>query len=105
LRIVYVEPDGQRRITEMSAGENAMTCARRELVEGIVGECGGAMMCGTCHVYVAEGQLHLLPEPSSQEKELLSGVIEVRAESRLGCQIAAQCSIAELTVFVPDAQE
>ena len=105
MRILYVGPDGKRHFTEMSPGENIMTCARREMVDGIIGECGGAMMCGTCHVYIAEDQVHLLSQPSSQESDLLSGVVAVRSESRLGCQISADERIAELTVFVPASQE
>ncbi|NKF20854.1 2Fe-2S iron-sulfur cluster-binding protein [Solimonas marina] len=57
---------------------------------GIEGTCGGAMSCGTCHVYVSEAWAAKLPPPSEDEKAMLEAIsdfAEVRPTSRLSCQI------------------
>jgi 2Fe-2S ferredoxin len=45
-------------------------------------------MCATCHVYVDEPWLSLLPAPQPPELEMLECTAdERRPESRLACQI------------------
>lgn len=50
-------------------------------------ECGGACSCATCHVYVGEGWLERLPEPSEDEEDLLYSTLDKKPSSRLSCQI------------------
>ena len=38
-------------------------------IGGIVGECGGSMMCATCHVYVREPWAAELPAMTATESE------------------------------------
>jgi 2Fe-2S ferredoxin len=85
-------------------GENAMRCAASSLVPGILGECGGAMACGTCHGYVADGWEDKLPPPSSQEQEMISGCMDTKPNSRLTCQIQLKPELDGLTIYVPSTQ-
>ena len=53
MKVTYVSPDGQKTEVDVEEGDNIMQAAVANNIEGIVGECGGSMMCATCHVYVA----------------------------------------------------
>ena len=50
-------------------------------------ECGGALECATCHVYVAPSWLARLHPRSSEEEEKLDEAFLVKSNSRLSCQI------------------
>ena len=49
MRVNFIDPEGQTHSVTGEPGESAMRCATNHLVPGIVGECGGAMACATCH--------------------------------------------------------
>jgi len=53
----------------------------------IKAECGGACSCATCHVYVAPEWFDKVGTRSDDEEDLLDTVGDVRATSRLSCQI------------------
>jgi 2Fe-2S ferredoxin len=71
---------------------------------GIVGECGGALACATCHGYVAEDWVSRLPPSSDLEKEMLESCIDVRPNSRLACQLTLERELDGLTIYVPKSQ-
>ena len=49
-RIVLVAGDGVTHTVEAAAGMSIMQASLNAGISGIVGECGGSMMCATCHV-------------------------------------------------------
>ncbi|QDW40568.1 2Fe-2S iron-sulfur cluster binding domain-containing protein [Bradyrhizobium sp. KBS0727] len=103
--VTYVEPDGRRRETLLQAGMSVMQGALHEGVDGIVAECGGNLMCATCHVYVDSAQLSALPAVTEEENALLDGVAaERRPNSRLSCQIKASDHLESLVVYLPSCQ-
>lgn len=53
----------------------------------IKAECGGALECATCHVYVAPAWLGKLVEKRDEEDEKLDEAFMVKRNSRLSCQI------------------
>ncbi|MDB5527796.1 MAG: 2Fe-2S iron-sulfur cluster binding protein [Devosia sp.] len=53
----------------------------------IKAECGGAMACATCHVYVDADWFDKVGAPSDEEEDMLDTVGDVRSNSRLSCQI------------------
>lgn len=68
----------------------ALMDALRDADTGIEGTCGGAMSCGTCHVYVDPAWAERLPPKSDEEAEMLEAIsdfVELRPTSRLSCQI------------------
>jgi 2Fe-2S ferredoxin len=104
-QITYVQPNGERRSIPVAPGATVMLTAVANDIPGIVAECGGAAMCATCHVYVDEQSMPLLPPLSEVENEMLdSAASERRENSRLGCQIAMPDGVAELVVHVPANQ-
>jgi len=104
MRVTFIDPDGNSHTVTGELGESAMRCATNHLVPGIVGECGGSMACATCHGYVTEDWAGKLPPPSAQEREMLSGCIDTRPNSRLTCQIKLSEELDGMVIEVPESQ-
>jgi ferredoxin len=103
--ITYKLVDGSSRTIDVPAGISAMQAARRHRVPGIVAQCGGALACGTCHVYVDPDWLDRLPTPRAAELQTLGSVAaERKANSRLCCQIIMAAALDGLVVAVPERQ-
>jgi 2Fe-2S ferredoxin len=67
---------------------------------GIKAECGGSCSCATCHVYVDEPYLALLPPLSDDEEDLLFSTLDKRPNSRLSCQILLREALEGLQVTI-----
>jgi 2Fe-2S ferredoxin len=102
--IVYIEQDGTRHEVDAPAGMNLMEAAVKNGVAAIEGECGGALACATCHVYVPEAWQRLTGQASEDEIEMLEFGVDVDERSRLGCQIKITDEMEGLTVFTPVSQ-
>lgn len=104
-KVTFVAPDGARRDIDARSGDSVMQIALNNDVDGIVGECGGSLMCATCHVYVDEAFTDKLPDKSPAEDMMLEGAAsEIKPTSRLSCQIILDESLDGLTVFLPETQ-
>lgn len=104
-RVIYVHPNGERHEVEVPVGQNLMMAATGHGIEGIVGDCGGAMSCATCHVMVEAPFAALLPAPDDTENQLLDFTAAPRqANSRLACQIQ-MCDVLDgIAVRIADPQ-
>ncbi|WP_441232346.1 2Fe-2S iron-sulfur cluster-binding protein [Tardiphaga sp. 215_C5_N2_1] len=90
---------------EVAEGTTCMQAAVDNCVEGISGECGGCMTCGTCHVYVDPEFHGKLPLMDEAEDGILEGVAEERTtSSRLACQIVVTATLEGLIVRLPKTQ-
>ena len=85
--VTYVDPDGTQREVEADAGTSVMIAAVDAGIDGIVAECGGSLMCATCHVYVEDAWLSKLEPASDEEDRMLDEAYQVQENSRLSCQI------------------
>ena len=104
MQIKFVDPAGSEHLVDADPGENAMRCATRHAIPGIVGECGGALACATCHGYVADEWASKLPPPSELEKEMLEGCIDVQPNSRLTCQLTLEPALDGIVIHVAKSQ-
>jgi 2Fe-2S ferredoxin len=104
VRIIYVEHDGTRHDVDAAPGTSLMEAAVKNGVTAIEGECGGALACATCHVYVPEEWRRLTGDASGDELEMLEFGVDPDARSRLGCQIKVTEEMEGLTVFTPVSQ-
>jgi len=78
--------DGRAQSVTARTG-TVMEAARAAGVPGILGECGGACACGTCHVHLsAEALAHLGPATEA-ERNILEFEDSASPSSRLSCQI------------------
>ena len=105
-QITYVAQDCTQQTLDIAVGENVMHGALYNGVEGIVGECGGALACATCHCYIDAAWTDKVGGPTSEaERDMLgSAVAEVRPSSRLSCQILVSEALDGLVVHMPDRQ-
>jgi 2Fe-2S ferredoxin len=102
--VTYIEHDGTPHRVEASDGLSVMKAAVDHGIPGIDGDCGGACACATCHVYVGEPWRHLTGVASQDEKEMLECAIDLKEDSRLGCQITLTEGLNGLVVHMPRAQ-
>lgn len=103
-KITFIEHDGAVHEVEAEAGETVMEAAMRGGVSGIVAECGGSCTCATCHVYVDDAWLAETGERSPDEEDQLDNAYDVRANSRLSCQIKMSEELDGLLVRTPSYQ-
>src|SRR5437868_15477917 len=104
-RVIYIHPCGERHEVEVPVGQNLMIAAAGHGIEGIVGDCGGAMSCATCHVVVEASFASLLPAPDDTENQMLDFTAAPRqANSRLSCQIQMSDRLDGIAVRIADPQ-
>lgn len=105
VKVYFDQPDGQRLVLDLEEGESLMKGAVMNSVDGILADCGGALTCATCHVYVDDAWLERTGEVSPDEAAMLEFVVEPRKNSRLSCQIKLAPDLDGLVVRVPERQE
>ena len=105
-KVTYIEYGGAEHVIDVPVGENVMRGALYNNVDGIVGECGGALSCATCHCYVDDAWADKVGGPTTdEESELLeAAAAEVKPTSRLSCQIEMTDALDGLVVHLPEAQ-
>lgn len=86
-RIIYRQPTGERREIEVPVGHSVMEGAVDNGVAGILGDCGGACACATCHAYIDEQWLPRLAAMDDMEDAMLDSAEARLPNSRLTCQI------------------
>jgi len=103
--ITFIHPDGRAEPVEAEIGDSAMRAAIVHGIDGIVAECGGSLVCATCHVYVGDNWTGRLAAVGDDEDALLDGAAcERQANSRLSCQIKITPELDGLVLRLPDRQ-
>ncbi|NMG36821.1 2Fe-2S iron-sulfur cluster binding domain-containing protein [Azoarcus sp. TTM-91] len=103
--ITYVEPNGGRQEIDVPEGWSLMQGAMSNGVDGMEAECGGSCACATCHCYIDEAALALIPPAADNEAAMLENVVaERRPTSRLACQVKATAALEGILVELPAAQ-
>lgn len=103
-KIIFKANDGTETEVEVREGVTLMQAAVSNGVPGVDAECGGALSCATCHVYVDEAWQDRIEPASAMEKDMLEFVIEPRANSRLSCQIKVTDELDGMIVHTPETQ-
>jgi len=102
--ITFIQPDGRRQTIEATPGESLMSRAKLLGIDGIEAECGGSMVCGTCHVHLPASTYAALGPVPSMEAEMLEYVIDPDATSRLSCQVEVTEALEGAEIRVPVSQ-
>lgn len=103
--VTYIHSDGRSETIDARDGDSAMITAMQSGVDGIVGECGGGLVCATCHVYVDDSWMERVGTAAADEDEMLEGVAAERSpNSRLSCQIKMSDALDGLVLRLPDRQ-
>lgn len=100
----FLLPDGSERALNVPVGVSLMEAARQDGIEGVVAECGGGAICGTCHVHIQKECYDKLDPPEMTEAALLQIVPDASETSRLSCQIIMTEDLADMCVRVPAEQ-
>ena len=103
-KITYIDTEGTARTVEAEPGSTVMETAIGNDIPGILATCGGSCSCATCHVYVDEAWFEKLPPPGLEELDMLDTAHDVKATSRLSCQIEVSEKIDGLIVTTPPRQ-
>ncbi len=105
VKVTYVAFDGTETTVEGEPGASVMQTALDNNVEGIVGECGGSMMCATCHCHVDEAWVEKTgPRKDGEDDMLECAASDVTPTSRLSCQIRLSEDLDGLRVLLPEEQ-
>ncbi|XP_008848279.2 ferredoxin-2, mitochondrial [Nannospalax galili] len=86
VNVVFVDRSGRRIPVTGRVGDNVLHLAQRHGVD-LEGACEASLACSTCHLYVSEAHLDLLPPPEEREDDMLDMAPLLQENSRLGCQI------------------
>ncbi len=103
-KITYIEHTNKKHIVEVSNNMSVMEGAIQNNVPGIDADCGGAMACATCHVYVEEKWFNKLKKKEEGEEDMLDMAYEPKKFSRLSCQISVSNELDGLIVRMPVKQ-
>jgi ferredoxin, 2Fe-2S len=103
--VTYISHTGETTTIDVPVGTTVMENAVKNGIEGIVAECGGAMLCATCHVYVDQAFIDKLDPIGEEQNEMLGATAtERKPNSRLSCQIRMKPELAGLIARMPDRQ-
>lgn len=104
-KIIFIDADEQRTEVELEPGETVMSLAVNHLVEGILGECGGAMACATCHCYLDKKYAGVFAPINPVENSMLDLAVDRHPDSRLACQLDLTDEIEEdIEIRLPAVQ-
>ena len=103
-KITYIEHSGENHTIEVRNGLTVMEGAVQNNIPGIDADCGGAMACATCHVYVKEEWFDKLDKKEDGEEDMLDTAYEPKKNSRLSCQLIVSEKLDGLIVHLPEKQ-
>ena len=103
-KIIYKDNQGNSKTIEVEKGLSVMEGAIQNNIPGIDADCGGAMACATCHVYVEEKWLNKLPKADEGEVDMIDMAFEPKKNSRLSCQLIVSDEMDGLEVTTPEKQ-
>ena len=103
-KVIYIDADDNRTEVEIEPGESIMSLAINNLVEGILGDCGGAMACATCHCYLSAEYADKFAPIGDMETEMLEVALGRQSNSRLSCQLVLTADMEDVEVRLPAEQ-
>ena len=104
-KLVFLDDAGIETVLDAVPGQSVMQTATENDLPGILGDCGGKLVCGTCHVVVDDGpwaEDKILPD----EDDMLDYTATPRcARSRLSCQLVVTEACDGSRLRLPATQE
>jgi len=101
----FQSPDGEVKTVDAVIGDSVMETAIKNDIDDVVAECGGSLICATCHVYLSAETAALIDAPDDSELDMLEGAsAERREHSRLSCQVIVSEGMAGHTIETPESQ-
>ncbi len=101
-KITWILPNGEQQSADVNEGTTLMDAALQNSINGIAGECGGGLMCATCHVYVEAPFDAQVGEAGPMEADMLDTTEVPRLpSSRLSCQLTAGPATDGIVLRIP----
>lgn len=92
--------NGSDTVVDAKNGETLLEVAAQAGVE-LFGGCGGAGVCGSCHVYISSEHLPKLNDATFEEQDLLEALPNGKVNSRLACQVVVSDECDGMVVEIP----
>ncbi|WP_138440176.1 2Fe-2S iron-sulfur cluster-binding protein [Marinobacter alexandrii] len=102
--ITLIESNGTEHMLTGQNGQSIMQAALNAMIPGIQGDCGGACSCATCHAFVDENWVSVLPKMEDTESDMLDFASERQDNSRLTCQLTLDESMDGMVLRLPESQ-
>lgn len=103
-KVVCVASDGTEILIEGDEGQSLMEVILNCGAPAMAADCGGALSCATCQVYIHADWIDRLEKPSEMEEAMLEFAHDPQPNSRLSCQIKLTHQIDGLVFEVAKAQ-
>ena len=103
-KAIFIDAKGGQYELDVENGQTLMEAASDNMLDGIIGECGGVMSCATCHVYVAPEWFDKLNPIDDIEESMLDVARDPQENSRLSCQITMRDELDGIVVHMPVSQ-
>tara|TARA_Y100001935_G_C17244296_1_gene477418 strand:+ start:73 stop:393 length:321 start_codon:yes stop_codon:yes gene_type:complete len=103
-KITYKDYQGNSKTVDVDNGLSVMEGAVQNEIPGIDADCGGAMACATCHVYIEENWFDKISKAEEAEIDMIDMAFEPKKNSRLSCQIIISDELNGLEVTTPEKQ-
>ncbi len=103
-KITYIDHRGNSKTINIDNGLSVMEGAIQNEIPGIDADCGGAMACATCHVYVKDEWFNKISKAEDAEVDMIDMAYEPKKNSRLSCQIIVSDELDGLEVTTPEKQ-
>lgn len=91
--------NGMKKNVNASIGDSILEVANKNDIP-LMGNCGGAISCGTCHIAFNKETFNILPSANEEEEDILDIVITTPT-SRLGCCIFVTEELHESEIIIP----
>lgn len=104
VKIVFKKDGKDDRLVEGDDGASLMQAALANDIGEILADCGGALSCATCHVYIADAWRARVGDADEEEKAMLEMAVDPDERSRLSCQITLAPELDGLEVILPKSQ-
>jgi 2Fe-2S ferredoxin len=102
--VIFVNADGTRHEIDATDGTSLMQVAIDNGVDSILGECGGACSCATCHGFIDDAWLEKVGPATDIELDMLEGAIDPKPSSRLCCQVEVTPELDGVVIHLPESQ-
>ena len=103
-KVIYKDFEGNSKTINVENGLSVMEGAVQNDIPGIDADCGGAMACATCHVYVKDEWFNKIPKAEDAEVDMIDMAYEPKKNSRLSCQLMVSDELEGLTIITPEKQ-
>jgi ferredoxin, 2Fe-2S len=104
IKLTFIDASGEAHVVEAKPGYSVMENAVKNNVPGIAADCGGALACATCRVYVSDEWQARLQPATEMERSTIEFSEDTTPGLRLSCQIKVTPELDGLLVRTPESQ-